>query len=54
MGVLALVLVLCVVQLVWLYKAFKSGGFLAVINLMGYTFVNGLAWVLLDSMKAPH
>ena len=38
MGLLVVALLLCLVQLVWLYKAFNGGGFLAVLNLLGYTF----------------
>jgi len=36
------ILVLAVVQLVWIYKAWKSGGFGLVINLVAFACLSGL------------
>ena len=49
MAVLLLAVCLGFVQLFWLYKAFKIGGFLAVVNLLGYAMLNAAILALFES-----
>ena len=52
MKLMAVVLVLGIVQLVWLYKAFKAGGFMAVVNLVGFALLTGVISVYSQYLSA--